>query len=356
MRFSTPCVLALLICLAAPHARAAEKEAAILVPAFDGPKELSESVSTILAMQIWTKLRRHPVPNPRELDFGSGTVRWSSGALFEPSAEFALEAAKGTKSQLVLWGFVRPYGEGVVAQPFLSYRDQTNEVTKRSLWALGNDELKLELGLPDTLFELPPLLLDSEVVEKYSTPNQIQICSDKRVYCTGIGLGSKFRAIRQEGDFAYVESDGHEGWVFLPDLSGSRNDVTNFSSAMLAYVRGDFEQSRDLFDSVSENVPRGPLSFDARILGAISRIRLDGSGLSLLLDAMERNPFSLYAAQAVIMANLYWQINYGQTNDISHINMAKIILDKYRHRFREDDRWPLVADEIIYRIEKYGRI
>ena len=66
-----------------------------LVPAFDGPGVLGESVATVLALRLQTTLRPYPIPNPLKLDFGRGKADWSQDKLEEQIPAAALRRASG---------------------------------------------------------------------------------------------------------------------------------------------------------------------------------------------------------------------------------------------------------------------
>ena len=55
-------------------ARHRSKNVVLYLPAFEGPGQLGLNVATIFNLQVFNTLRKSPWPNPKQLDFGKGTV------------------------------------------------------------------------------------------------------------------------------------------------------------------------------------------------------------------------------------------------------------------------------------------
>ena len=264
------CRLALAACLLAGAERADAAGFAVqtLVPTFGGSTSLGANVSTILALRLWTTLRPRPNPNPNNLDFGTGQIKWSTRVIEGPR-QAALKEALDTRSQLALWGAVAEYGPGVIVTSNLTVSPSHVAGGRRQIWAVAVRSVRVELGLPNSSYQFSPLVLGSGVVAKYSRPNQIRVCSDKRADCSdATPLGDPFRVIRLEGDFVLVrQPDRSIGWVALPDLSEAQGEVVDFTAALISYLRGDFEQAESYFTRVAGlqgGKPRAPRRGTAR--------------------------------------------------------------------------------------------
>jgi hypothetical protein len=340
--FSLAGVLLVLMTSSAP----AQRTTRILVPTFDGPSHLAANVSTVLALHLWITLRQHPTPNPYKLDFGNGEVAWSTSALAEPSTEFALAAARGTRSQMVLWGFVQEYGPGAIVQSFLTISEDAQSSLR---WSIARGNVRVELGLPSGHYEFSPLILPEMTLQKYSRPNQMRICASKQITCNGPYLSkTAFRASRQEGEFAFVHQDKKvEGWVFLPDLSSARGEVQDFTGGMIAFFRNDFEQARRLFERVANSKVGGSMRFNALLLGGIAEVR-GGGDVAMLQRALAANPYSRHAAQALAMAHLLL-VPKTSENALKrlHVQSAARLTESYQDLFHPDDTWFKGMQEIL---------
>src|SRR5689334_11573940 len=68
----------------------------VLVPVFSAAESgaplgvsLGSKVSTLMFLQLFTTLRKHPTPNPKGLDFGDAGITWDSEALAPSTYEEA---------------------------------------------------------------------------------------------------------------------------------------------------------------------------------------------------------------------------------------------------------------------------
>jgi hypothetical protein len=336
------CCLALAACLLAlaERADAARFSVQTLVPTFGGSTSLGANVSTILALRLWTTLRPRPNPNPNNLDFGVGQIKWSTRVIEGPR-QAALQEAIDTRSQLALWGAVAEYGPGVIVTSNLIVSPSHVGGARRQIWAVAVRNVQVELGLPNSSYQFSPLVLSSGVVAKYSRPNQIRVCSDKRADCSdGTLLGDPFRVIRLEGDFVLVrQPDRSIGWVTLPDLSEAQGEVVDFTAALISYLRGDFEQAETYFTRVAESKAESLVRHDAALLAGISRFRR-GNGIEALRAAQSRNPYSLFAVQALVTADIMaaMALPRGRTRE-AHLAEARRLIASYRDIFPPDNAW-----------------
>jgi hypothetical protein len=320
----------------------------ILVPTFGGSTGLGGNVATILALRIWTTFRpRPPGANPQDLYFGRGEFAWSRRVV-EDSPEEALQAAAETESDLALWGGAVEYGSGVVVTANLVVSTNPSAAATQRKWIVTLRDQKLELGLPGTSWQFSPLVISAELVAKFSRPNQIRVCKEKVVDCNGKPLGNPFREIRVDGDFVQVrQPSGDTGWVALPNLAEAQGEVVDFNAALISYLRGDFEQAETYFDRARKSKAEIVIRHDAGLLAGISRFRR-GLGIDELRVAHTENPYSRYAVQAVVMADIASAaaLGAGELRD-SHVKEARELTVSYRHLFPADDPWLRSADACL---------
>jgi hypothetical protein len=257
-------------------------EVTLYIPAFhsDSP-DLGLSVATVLNLQVWQTLRKSPWPNPDKLSFGAGKVLWDHRPLpsanFETAERFA--AGIGTPApQLVLWGKCYRYGEGVVAQAYLSLPENREAHPERWVVVLpdSSGESLIEADIPNRRYAFEPILLTSKVVETYSRPDSLRLYADRQGVSERGPIGNEFRALRHEGPKEVeVRSGGLTGWLLLPDLARERSEVTDFSGGVIRAYRGDWAGVRSLMKKVTDNV-RTPtqLRIDAHLYRAMAAVKL----------------------------------------------------------------------------------
>lgn len=350
--------LAALVLASMERARAAENFAVkTFVPTFNGSDSLGANVSTILALRLWATLRPRPRPNPNNLYFGVGQIEWSRRTIEEPQA--AMQAGTETGSQIVLWGDAREYGPGVIVLSNLVIPPSEGSARARQTWTVTVKDASMELGLPGAGYQFSPLIIGSDVVAKYSRPNQVRVCEAKLADCTGELLGNPFRADRIEGNFAFVRRpSGATGWVSLPNLSASQSEVIGFTAALISYFRGDFEQAENFFSNVRDGKPapgqdireyrsEGVVRNDAALLAGVSKFRR-GQGIEGLRSAHAQNPYSRYAVQALVMADIALAAS-PRSGDAkaSHVKEASELVESYRDLFPPDDPWLSAADRSL---------
>ncbi len=344
-RQKVACCAGIVVCLQVSvlQAWAAESFAVkTFVPTFTGATSLGANVSTILALRLWTTLRPRPDPNPDNLYFGVGEIAWSRLSL-EETPDAAMRAAAETGSQLALWGTVEEYGPGVVVAANLVV-----PTGARQTWAVTPRNGRLELGLPNISYQFSPMIISDDVVAKYSRPNQIRVCKTKQLDCDGATLGNPFRAIRLEGDFILArQPSGATGWAWLPNLSQAEGEVVDFTAALISYLRGDFEQAENYFAKVRDSKAESLVRNDSALLAAVSGFRR-GHGIAALRAAHAQNPYSRYAVQALVMADIASAVtpNQGADKDAALKEAARLV-ESYRHLFAPGDPWLVAVDRSL---------
>jgi len=318
-----------------------------LVPTFGGATSVGANVSTILALRLWTTLRPRPNPNPNNLFFGVGQIEWSERVI-EDSPDAALQVANETRSHLALWGSVEEYGRGVVVTASLAVPTGQAVLRARQTWTVTVQDIRLELGVPNSSYQFSPLVLTSDVVAKYSRPNQVRICQNKDPNCNGPALRAPFRAIKLEGDFILVrQPNGSIGWAPLPNLSEAQGEVVDFTAALISYLRGDFEQAESYFSKVRDSNAESLVRNDASLLGGISRFRR-GQGIDALRTAQRQNRYSRYGVQALVMADIAAAAAVDSSESRApHLKEAGELIASYRHLFDPGDRWLADVDRSL---------
>jgi hypothetical protein len=349
-RQKVACCVAIAVCSLVHEQRADAAESfavKTLVPTFGGSTSLGANVSTILALRLWTTLRPQPNPNPDNLNFGVGQIQWSPRVRVQ-GPQAAAQAAIETRSHIALWGGVAEYGPGVVVTANLAVPGSQRIAGARQIWAVTVRNVRLELGLPNVSYQFSPLVIAKDVVEKYSRPDQIRVCGEKVANCAGPPLGNPFRAIRLDGDYAFVRQPGGEtGWVALPNLSETQGEVVDFTAALISYLRGDFEQAERYFARVSESKAETLVRHDAALLAGISKFRR-GQDIEPLRAAQSRNAYSRFAVQAVVMADIaIAAARPGGDARASSLTEARRLIASYRDLFPPDDPWPMNVDRSL---------
>ena len=148
-----------------------------------------------------------------------------------------------------------------------------------------------------------------------------------------------------EGDFTLVrQSSGNVGWVALPNLSEAQGEVVSFTAALISYLRGDFEQAETYFSTVRDSKADRLVQNDAALLAGISSFRRK-KAIEGLQAAHKQNPYSRFAVQALVMANvsLASDLDAGETRNV-YSGQGRQLMSSYRHLFAPDDAWLVAAD------------
>jgi hypothetical protein len=248
---------------------------------------------------------------------------------------------------MALWGNVEVYGPGVLVTTNLIVPASQASPGRRETWTVRVRNVELQLGLPNASYQFSPLLISNEVLANYSRPDRVRLCPDKRMDCDGALLTNPFRAIRLDGDFALVrQPSGSVGWAWLPNLSEAQGEVVDFTSALISYLRGDFEQAERFFERVGNSKADGVVRHDAALLAALSRFRR-GQGIDALQDVHTRNPYSLFAVQALVMAHIVTATAERGEARRTRVNEAKTLVASYRDLFPPRDPWLSGADRSL---------
>lgn len=297
-------ILAAMLFTATP---AAAQYHGIIVPMFDGPQPLGRNVATNLNLQVWRTLRRAPYPNPKGLDFGNGIVRYELDVFRPETSADLTRYAAWAEVPLVMWGKVRPLGDGVVVQAFVAAPVEEAFPNRPEVWRIRRGAKVAELDLPRRVFDFAPVVLNRSLVEAFQTPDALRMCSARRTPCNDFAVGADWTALKQEGNWAEIVNHPAEtrGFLYLPTLDRLQNDISDFAAALLSYDRGDFAQATRLFTRVVRREgSQASTRQDAAALATIARARA-GEDVTEDFAWLEKNePDSLYIFQASNMARL----------------------------------------------------
>jgi hypothetical protein len=322
----------------------------LYIPAFQSDDaNLGLAVATVMNLQVWQTLRKSPTPNPDSLDFGSGVVVWDKEPLSSADFETAEQAAAGTQDpppQLVLWGKCYRYGEGVVAQAYLSLPvTRSPRPTDPELWLVflpgANGDALLESGIPTRRYAFEPIVLTRQVVETYSRPDALKLYAAQDGERVVGQVGDELVALRHAGPSdVEVQSGAVTGWLRLPSLARERSEVTDFTGGVLRAYRGDWMGVRSLMKKVADN-PQTPtqLRVDAHLYRALAAVKLNRDPEPDLSAAEALNP---YARRVVVYRAMALLSDYAD----SSADAQRAILDRVeqlvaeRHYvFLPDDPW-----------------
>src|SRR5258708_31668634 len=161
-RFLTLVVL-LVALLGGPHDSGfCQEEIGISVPPFSG--ELGNNVGTVLWLKVWRTLII-----PSQKGAPSAAMWWKREPYREDESFQQVEDdVKNTGIRIVLWGNTIKFGDDVLAQPLLCIIPQRDEKFGGDdplTWIVRiqpeESSLKLEVTIPQTRYQLPPILLNN---------------------------------------------------------------------------------------------------------------------------------------------------------------------------------------------------
>lgn len=332
------------------EAGAIEDQVTLYTPSFEGPPALAGSVATVLNLQIWQTLRRAPGGDSK-LSFGSGVVVWGR-PLERYSHETAEQQAKGGSllAQFVFWGKVYPFGEQAVAQAHLSipkYKDFRE--SHPEIWTVrvrrGSGDVEFSADLPERRYSFEPIVLASEVVERYSHPGALVLHPSPESPESIGTVGDEFTALEHRGDKAKVRSGKQVGWVRLPQLSQRRSEVVDFVGGLIRVFRGDWAGAESLMEKVvgNETAPND-LRTDAWLYKGFAEARQGRSPERSLQEARRLSPSARRCAVYAVMGALseIQRLQAAGTDLLqlkSRLELARQLLEETRLLFEPGDPW-----------------
>lgn len=321
----------------------------LYIPAFQSDDaNLGLAVATVMNLQVWQTLRKAPTPSP-DVGFGHGVVIWDKEPLSAADFGTAEQVAAGIQDpppQLVLWGKCYRYGEGVVAQAYLSLPvTRSPRPTDPERWLVflpgDNGEALLESEIPTRRYAFEPIVLTRQVVETYSRPDALKLYAAQEGERVVGQVGDELVALRHAGPSdVEVTSAGVTGWLRLPSLASERSEVTDFTGGVVRAYRGDWMGVRSLMKKVTDN-PQTPtqLRVDAHLYRALAAVKLNKDPNPDLLAAETLNP---YARRVVVYRAMALLSDYAD----SSADAQRAILDRVerlvaerQYVFLPDDPW-----------------
>lgn len=325
---------------------------ALFVPAFESDSAvLGLGVATVLNLQVWQTLRKAPWPNPGNLSFGDGVVVWDWEPLPSASFETAEQVAAQVidpPPQLVLWGKCYRYGEGVVAQAYLSLPETPDSATRGpERWVVrlpvgdGDGDAILDGDVPTRRYTFEPIALSRDVVETYSRPDSLKLYRTRRGEGVLGSVGTEFRALEHAGPSQVkVTSGGVTGWLRLPNLAAERSEATDFTGGVVRAYRGDWAGVRDLMKKVTDN-PRTPtqLRVDAYLYRAMAAAKSRADPEPDLAAADALNPYARRVVVYRAMALLSGYAQQGPEGRRAILDRVGQLVGDRQYVFLPDDPW-----------------
>jgi|SoiMethySBSTD1v2_1073268.scaffolds.fasta_scaffold05286_2 hypothetical protein len=330
----------------------------LLVAPFAGEQPLASQTATVLQLQTWQTLRLAPPNNTHHLSFGRGIVQWAEWAPPAVHSE-ALAQLSNTASQMVLWGRVQKLGNGVVIQAYLSVAPnsgpQAGDMWRLDLPELGPSKTSIGVSLPATFFEFAPIVLRLDLIPLFNSrvgtsPANVPVYRD-RTFRDQVGvLGNAFQATEQGPDVARVKTPDVEGWISIPGLSTTRNEVSDFAGGMIRIYRRDWGGAIDLLQRVvdARDQPVGIRVSSYLLMSAASRKLHDQIGepdRSLeFAEAAERlNPYLRETVKYKCMALLARRTQPDAIRQLDSTVKASSYL------FPKDDPWLAKVTAVVGR-------
>jgi hypothetical protein len=271
----------------------------VLVPAFGGG-DLGKNVGTLLSLELW---RSVSIP-PGEVHQASGTepvvVEWSSELISPSSFEAAEKIGHARGVSIVLWGSLVRFGEGIIAQPFLSIiPDEKGENIAGVSWpelSNGSGSPQLSVTIPSLRYELPPIYLGKSRLEQYADPSSVDLyrgAEGEPPTPDDLGppigkLGDSYKWLYNSGDFTrVVNANNEKGWIYLRKMAGEK-EVIAFVVGVARLLSGDHTRAVTVLEEVSNSqAANGALKIDSLLLQALAARKLNGDP-SQYVDAAER--------------------------------------------------------------------
>jgi hypothetical protein len=281
------------------------------VPTFAGPEELRKGVSAVLQLQLWSTLRASD--SSSRGDFGKGEVFWHDFGGKPASFEEAERLAKGsdTLSQFVLFGNVRPYGEGAVFRSYLAvpkYNDSRDE--KRERWnvifsATRERMLSISADIPQRRYVFGLGTVRDELLRQYGSPAFIRLYDKPRGGRDIGSLGPDFLALEASENAVRVQSGDQRGWIRIPQLLAQPSETVDFLIGLIRIFRGDWQGAQPFLLRVYQSTySPNDIRVDALLYLALCVEKQSRSGRQFIDEAETLNPYAERVAVYSVMSDM----------------------------------------------------
>jgi hypothetical protein len=317
-----------------------QEQIRIVVPKFQGGS-LGDNVATVLNLKIWRTLRRQPI---------GGKVIWTANPLPNNSYEEAERCARNAGAQMILWGDVISFGEKVLVQSFFSipeYDDLRKEYAEdwHVIVSASDGPIDLGVSLPRRRYEFSSIILDRDLVNRYTLPSALKLYSTKGGNIQTGEVGNSFTAGQHEGDYTYVVPDvGAPGWIYLPKLS-SEVEIVNFAGGLMRLFRGDYPGAIELLQKTSDTTAATSLKIDALLIQAIAKAKQNQDPIPTIDAAAELNPHLQVSVKFKVAALVWkWSTQAASPQRKREVaeTLEQVISDK-EYLFSPTDKWLTAA-------------
>ena len=147
------------------------------------------------------------------------------------------------------------------------------------------------------------------------------------------------------------------GYVY-PQLSKNPTEVVDFVGGIIRIFRGDWQGASSSMNRVISNHNiRTPLKIDALLYFGMALERSGKSGLAVMQEAYQLNPYSKTVIQYLLMSQLSELLRLSESSDINNkkrtilINRIKNLISENAYFFPEDDPWLKNLKSFFYNIQ-----
>lgn len=330
------------------------------MPPFRG--ELGKNVGTVLWLKIWRTLELPPQKG------APSAGMWYQDEPYEEDESFQdiEDNVRNEAIRIVLWGNTIKFGDGVLAQPLLCIlpdKDQKaggeDPLTWEVLIPAGESFLRLDVTIPQTRYQLPPILLNNSLLRLYTDVPSVKVYKGRHdgPSLQSLGhpiaeLGRNFTAQRTEGDFTQVLYDGGIGWIYLPQLEGDIT-VVDYIAGVIRLLRWDCKAAIEKLKKSAASGEDLPLKIDSLLLQAIATAKLKEGNPGPIIESAELlDPYLQTTAKFKILY-LISRIKAGAAKDKQATIAAlegEIAAKDYL--FPPGDQWLYTAKKILATVQR----
>jgi hypothetical protein len=302
---------------------------------------LGSNVATVLNLKLWRTLRRQKI---------GGKVLWTTEPLPNNSHGEAERCARNNNAQMILWGNATPFVDKVLVQSFLSipdYEDLRSEYPENWTVILPCETAPIDISvsLPRRRYEFSSIVLDKELVDRYTLPSALRLYSTKGGKTVVGDLGAGFTAGKHDGDYTFVTPDaGKAGWIYVPKLD-SEVEIINFTGGLMRLFRADYSGASQLLHKVSDTAASTSLKIDALLLEALAKAKQNQDPIPLVDAAIALNPHLQTSVKFKVaaLASNYMAHSESKQKQREMAGLLKRVISESGYLFSADDKWLAAA-------------